>query len=43
MLEDPLNPDLIEPGMRFIIPPLGNEQREGEYDPQVQYPTIGTK
>lgn len=43
VLQNPKNPDLIEPGMRFIIPPLDNETREGEYDPQVQYPTIGTK
>ena len=43
LLENPKNPDLIEPGMKFLIPPLNNETREGEYDPQVQYPVIGTK
>jgi nucleoid-associated protein YgaU len=41
VLQNPKNPDLIEPGMKFIIPPLANEVREGEYDPQVQYPTVG--
>jgi hypothetical protein len=41
LLENPRNPDLIEPGMKFVIPPLNNETREGEYDPQVQYPVIG--
>ena len=43
ILEDPKNPDLIQPGMRFIIPPLNNEPREGDYDPQVQYPPLGGK
>ncbi len=41
LLVNPKNPNLIEPGMKFIIPPLNNETREGEYDPQVQYPVIG--
>jgi nucleoid-associated protein YgaU len=43
LLENPQNPDLIEPGMKFIIPPLDNETREGEYDPQSQYPVFGTR
>jgi hypothetical protein len=43
ILENPKNPDLIQPGMRFIIPPLNNEPREGDYDPQVQYPPLGGK
>ena len=43
VIEDPKNPNLIEPGQRFIIPPLNGEQREGEYDPAVQYPTVGAK
>ncbi len=43
LLENPKNPDLIEPGMKFIIPPLGSETREGEFDPQVQYPVMGAK
>ncbi|HTZ51228.1 MAG TPA: hypothetical protein VMF68_06200 [Spirochaetia bacterium] len=40
VLENPRNPDLIEVGMRFIIPQLGNEQRSGDYDPSVQYPPL---
>jgi nucleoid-associated protein YgaU len=43
ILENPKNPDLIEPGMRFIIPPLGNETREGDWDPNVQYPPLSAK
>jgi len=43
LLENPKNPNLIEPGMKFVIPPLGNETREGEYDPQVHYPVIVAK
>jgi len=43
LLEDPKNPNLIEPGMRFTIPSLGSEAREGDYDPQVEYPTLPTK
>jgi hypothetical protein len=40
LLENPKNPDLIEPGMRFVIPSLGSETREGDYDPQVDYPPL---
>ena len=40
ILEDPKNPDLIQPGMRFVIPPLGNETREGDWDPNAQYPAL---
>ena len=29
--------------MKFVILPLDNETREGEYDPQVQYPVIGAQ
>jgi len=43
LLGDPKNPDLIEPGMRFLIPALDNEPREGDYDPQAEYTPIGTK
>jgi hypothetical protein len=43
LLEKPRNPNLIQPGMKFVIPPLDNETREGEYDPQVQYPVIGAQ
>jgi nucleoid-associated protein YgaU len=42
-LENPKNPDLIEPGMRFVIPPLDNETREGDWDLQGQYPVFGEK
>jgi nucleoid-associated protein YgaU len=40
VLEDPNNPDLIEVGMRFLIPPLAGETREGEFDPSVTYPPL---
>ena len=43
LLEKPGNPNLIQPGMKFVILPLDNETREGEYDPQVQYPVIGAQ
>jgi nucleoid-associated protein YgaU len=43
LLEDPKNPNLIEPGMRFNIPSLGSEMREGDYDPQVVYPPLSSK
>jgi len=43
MLENPKNPDLIEPGTRFIIPSLGGETRDGDYDPQVTYPPLPAK
>ncbi len=43
VLENPDNPDLIEPGQRFVIPNLGDEVRSGEYDPQQRYPTVSTK
>jgi len=38
LLENPSNPDLIEPGQRFIIPSASGEVREGDYDPDVSYP-----
>src|SRR5271157_2930520 len=43
LLEDPKNPNLIEPGMKFTIPALGSETRDGEYDPQVTYPPLPMK
>jgi len=43
LLEDPKNPNLIQPGMRFIIPSLGSETRDGDYDPQVVYPALPAK
>jgi nucleoid-associated protein YgaU len=39
MLERPSNPDLIEPGQRFIIPSASGEIRSGDYDPEQTYPT----
>jgi nucleoid-associated protein YgaU len=39
LLENPANPDLIEPGQRFVIPSASGETREGDYDPDVTYPT----
>jgi len=33
ILRDPNNPHLIHPGMRFVIPPLTNEEREGDWQP----------
>ena len=43
LLADPKNPDVIEPGMTFFIPSLGSETREGEFDPQVEYPPLSSK
>jgi hypothetical protein len=43
LLENPENPDLIEPGMRFIIPSLGSETREGDWDPNTEYPSLPSK
>jgi hypothetical protein len=43
LLENPNNPDLIEVGMRFLIPSLGNETRDGDYDPLVTYPPLPVK
>jgi hypothetical protein len=40
LLADSKNPDIIEPGVRFLIPSLGDETREGDYDPQVEYPPL---
>jgi hypothetical protein len=37
-LEHSNNPVLIEVGMRLLIPGVGNEKREGDYDPLVKYP-----
>jgi hypothetical protein len=37
----PANPDLIEPGMRILIPSIAGEVREGEYDPNVDYGVFG--
>jgi hypothetical protein len=41
-LENPKNPNIIEPGMKFVIPPLGSETREGEYDPNAEYPPVSS-
>jgi hypothetical protein len=40
LLADSNDPNIIEPGMRFTIPALGNETREGDYDPQAEYPSL---
>jgi hypothetical protein len=40
LLADPKNPDIIEPGMRFLIPSLGSETRDGDFDPQAKYPPL---
>jgi nucleoid-associated protein YgaU len=36
-IQDPNNPDLIQPGQRFVIPSLKGEVRSGEWDPAKQY------
>ena len=43
LLADPKNPDIIEPGMRFLIPSLGSETRDGDFDPQAEYPPLAAK
>jgi nucleoid-associated protein YgaU len=43
LLNNPDNPDLIEPGQRFVIPSASGEKREGDYDPDVNYPTYSPK
>ncbi|HYW85031.1 MAG TPA: hypothetical protein VFB30_17350 [Spirochaetia bacterium] len=43
LLGDPANPDLIEPGQRFVIPSASGETRQGDYDPAVNYPTYSSK
>jgi nucleoid-associated protein YgaU len=43
LLGNPANPDLIEPGQRFVIPSASGETREGDYDPAVKYPTYSSK
>ena len=43
LLTKPGDPDLIEPGQRFVIPSASGEKREGDYDPTVEYPTYSPK
>jgi nucleoid-associated protein YgaU len=43
LLGKPDNPNLIEPGQRFVIPSASGEKREGDYDPAVKYPTYSPK
>jgi len=43
LLSKPGNPNLIEPGQRFVIPSASGEKREGDYDPTVEYPTYSPK
>ena len=39
ILRDPNNPDLILPGQILTIPSMNGEQREGTYDPTLEYVT----
>jgi nucleoid-associated protein YgaU len=41
LLEDPNNPNLIQPGQHFIIPSLAGEARQGDWDPEKTYPPLG--
>jgi hypothetical protein len=43
LLENAKNPNLIEPGMRFTIPALNGETREGDWDSNTQYPPLASK
>jgi nucleoid-associated protein YgaU len=43
VLENPKNPNLIEVGMKFVIPALGDEKRSGDYDPSIEYPALPAK
>lgn len=40
LLKDANNPDLIDIGVRIVIPSAQGETREGDYDPQKEYPSI---
>lgn len=40
VIEDPNNPNLIEPGQVFTIPALSGETRDGMYDPAQTYPAF---
>jgi hypothetical protein len=40
LLNDPKNPDLIDPGQVFKIPSLNGEKREGTWDPNTTYPPL---
>ncbi len=42
-LQDPKNPDLIQPGTVLVIPSLEGEKREGHYDPSNKYPVFPKK
>lgn len=41
ILPKPDNPDLVYPKIKIHIPNLGDEYREGVYDPNEEYETIG--
>jgi nucleoid-associated protein YgaU len=43
VIEDPNNPDLIQPGQVFKIPSVAGEKRAGMYDPNKKYPTFSGK
>jgi hypothetical protein len=40
LIPDPNNPDLIQVGVRIVIPPVAGETRSGDYDPTQTYPTV---
>lgn len=39
-IPDPENPNIIEPGMKMIIPSVSGETRNGEYNPDFNYDTF---
>jgi nucleoid-associated protein YgaU len=40
LLKDPDNPNLIDIGVRIVIPSINGETREGDYDPTKEYPSV---
>ena len=40
LLEDPKNPNVIEPGVTIKIPSIKGEVRTGTYDPKKEYQTF---
>ena len=40
LLEDPKNPNVIEPGITLKIPSIKGEVRSGTYDPKKEYQTF---
>lgn len=39
-IPDPKNPNVIEPGMKMLIPSVSGESRNGEYNPDFNYDTF---